>query len=188
MKLKYALPLVQMFVAWILVRWDNALQLAAMHRCEVPGPSSPAFGVLISINAPIAFPRAIWDQHLPYFWSFGMLVAAVGLFWYWVVLNAHALRQRGMVLMFSWRPARLVMDTVLFASGIMIGLWGASGTSDAMRYLALDMHGRGCYGPNLWFQLASIIVACILLSWSFVLVFFFGRDFIHCARGTTRAN
>jgi hypothetical protein len=149
----------------------------------MPGPT-PAFTVLISINAPLALPRSIWDRYLSsYKWSFAILVVAVGLFWYWIRLNAEVWRQQKQVLMFSWRPARSVIDTLLVASGIAFGLLGASGMRDAVRYAHLEMQGTGCFGPYPWFSLVpNVIIACCHLGWAFTLVFFFGRDLIASAR------
>jgi hypothetical protein len=191
MRIKYALPIVQMILASLLMRWDNALQIAAFKArpsCDMPGPT-PAFTALISINAPLALPRVIWDRYLlSYNWSFAILVAAVGLFWYWIGLNAEAWRHQKKVLMFSWRPARSVIDTLLVASGIVFSLLGASNMRDAVRYAHLEMQGRGCFGPNPWFSLLpNVIIACCLLGWAFTLVFFFGRDLVHSARRNSTA-
>jgi hypothetical protein len=90
-----------MALAWVLVQWDSALQnaeLANVHRCDSPGPGSPVFDVLISINTPIALPRALWDRHLSYYWSVAIFVVAVGILWHWVALNVQSWHQRGMVL------------------------------------------------------------------------------------------
>jgi hypothetical protein len=104
MRIKYALPILQMFLTWLLMRWDNALQIAAFEarpRCDMPGPI-PAFTVWISINAPLALPSSIWNRYLSsYNWSFAVLVLAVGLFWYWIGLKAEVWRQEKKVLMFS---------------------------------------------------------------------------------------
>jgi len=182
MRIKYALPIAQMILTSLLMRWDSALQIASWRTCDMPGPT-PAVTVLISINAPLALPFAIWNRYLSYNWSFAILIVAVGLFWYWIGLNAEAWRHRKKVLMFSWRPAQSVTDTLLVASGIVFGLLGASRMLDAMHYAHFQMQGRGCFGPNPWFTLVpDVIIACCLLGWAFTLVFFFGRDLMRSAR------
>lgn len=197
MKIKYALPAAQMVFACVLVAGIQAQWNAFIHTrhgCDSPGPP-PLSDVLIAINAPLAVPRAFWEalpgaflgggHYLPFYWSAGIMVAAVGLFWCWVALNVQAWRQHRMVLMFRWRPARFVIDTLIAVSGLLTGLLGATEMSDAARELRLGWLGNRCFLP-IWVDEASaIIVPCALLCWSFVLVFFYGRDFIYCARGKT---
>jgi len=190
-----------MAVAWLLLLGDNALNNDAfhsLHLCDMPGPSSPLFAVLLAINAPLAVPRALWEAisfalwgsrtHLPYWWSVAVLVAAVGLIWYWAALNLQALRKRGTVLMFSWRPVRFSTDTLLIAVGLVFGLFGASSARGFTSDLQSDLRGLSCYGPVWLYALSDAIMASALFVWSFALVLFFGRDFIHCVRGRTAAR
>lgn len=45
------------------------------------------------------------------------------------------------------------------------------------------LHGIGCWGPNFWISLVpSFAMAILYLAWSVVLIYFFGRDFIHASR------
>lgn len=189
-RIKYALAAAQMVLAWTLIRVDNALALAEIahtHRCDSPGPT-PALEVLLRINAPLVLPRALWEAlgsalwgeypYLSYYWSVGMLIVVVGLLWYWVGLNVQAWRQRRAVLMFSWRPARFVADALFVGAGLVCGL----ATSPVIEFMPRTIQGAGCYGPMWMYWLSSIISAFALLGWSFVLVVFYGRDFIHCTR------
>jgi len=181
MKIRYTLAASQMFLACALLWCDHALQIAASHVCDVPG-SSPALIMLLSINIPLALPRALWEPYLPHFWSQAILISAVGLLWSWIAMNVRAWRTRGGILAFSWRPARFLVDTLLVALGLLCGLGAARGASEAIGYWPLVLHRGGCFGPIWWYALSWSIVALILLGWSFALVFFYGIDFIRCSR------
>ena len=185
MKTKYALPLVQMMLAATLLWWDHTLSRAANRVCDMAGPS-PAFGLLVAINLPVNLPRIVWERYLPYSWSVFIMIAAVGLFWYWIALNVHSWRRRQTVFS-SWpRGAQLVVDVVIVAFGLVWGLYGVGmGYREWPRSFT---HGMGCFGLNLWFTLLPLIMTtCSFLAWSLVLIFFFGRDFIHCALRKTTA-
>jgi len=186
-KTKYALAAAQMALASALVWWDNALQIAqhyGLHLCDSPGPT-PVHPVLLSINAPLvvpqamweALPRAIWGTFLPYYWSVGIMIAAVGLFWYWVGMNVQAWRARRTILMCSWRPARFFFDAVLILSGVICGLFGVGTARAVVLYWPQELH-MGCYTPLWSYTLSSSVVALALLCWCLVLVFFYGRDFV----------
>lgn len=156
--------------------------------CDMPGPS-PASYLLRALNAPLA--HEVWSHplyKLP-IWDNGViaddvvLILAVGLLWYWVARNIRSWRQRRAVLMFSWRPARFSLDAFLVMYGALFGLIGLSGGYEAIRYAPFTSHGGGCFGPRLWTQLLpSIATAGFYLAWAVVLIFFFGRDFIHASR------
>jgi len=193
-KLQYVLPSAQMVLAWTFLHWDHTIPFSG---CDAPGPSPP-FEIFFSINAPLALLRPFWEVSPPAIWggdryllspSWSDLIAipAVGLLWYWVVLNHQALRQRGALRTFKWRPARFVLDGLLIVLGIVLGLMGIDYARQLLRSLEWVMrliHGRGCYGP-FWLELlSSITVGCALLGWCFVLLFGYGRDFIHCAHRT----
>ena len=178
-KLKYALPLAQMVLAFALLWWSNTLDLAAKPNCDMPGPS-PTFEILTSINAPVALARAFWYSHLPYLWDAGTLIVAVGLFWYWVALNIHSWRQRRTPFLFAWRPLRFAGNLLLIAVGV---LWGISCVDEvrSIVHVAPVWSGTGCFGPLVWSMwLPSIVVAGLHLAWSLVLTLFFGRDVFHC--------
>ncbi len=184
MKIKYALPLGQMILTAGLLWWDHSLSRAANRVCDMAGPS-PAFSLLVAINLPVNLPRIIWERYLPYSWSVFTLIAVVGLFWYWIALNVRSWRQRGTVLSW-WRPGRMVVDFVIVAFGLMWGLYGVG--ISYLKWPRSFSPGMGCFGLNLWFTvLPLIMITCSYLAWSLVLIFFFGRDFIHCAFRKTAA-
>lgn len=179
MKSKYALAAAQMVLAGVLLLWDNALQIGQHYGsrlCDAPGPT-PVHPVLLSINAPLAVPQAVWNRYLPSYWSMAIMIAAVGLFWYWVGMNVQAWRTRRMILMCSWRPARFFLDAVLILSGLICGLFGVGNARAIVRYWPQELH-MGCYTPLWSYTLSSSVVACVVLCWCFVLVFFYARDFV----------
>ena len=74
------LPLAQMALALALLWWSDLWLRTAQRTMDMPGPA-PAFTLLVSINAPVAFPRALWSRHRPDPWDDLTLIAAVGLLW-----------------------------------------------------------------------------------------------------------
>lgn len=191
LRLKYALPLAQMLLASALLICSSLWAPAAMRVCDMPG-STPAFGLLASINAPVAVARTFWISHLPgrtitladgriAFFDLvddATLVAAVGVFWYWVVLNIRCWRQWHAIIMFRWFPLRLATDGILMAVGLLSGFAGL--VEGRHIVLASDPRGTGCFGPLVWSNWLSIVIAGFFLSWSIGLIVLFGRDFLHC--------
>jgi hypothetical protein len=178
-----AIVLVQAAVAWTLIWYDHVLQAAAMHRCDVPGASSPAFSILLAINLPLAIPRTIWDRYLPFPWSQTLLIVAVGVLWGWVALNVNAWREHRIAFVPKWDPLRFVVDFLLiflalislFVTGVLLEGVGA--------FSPFDPHSFDCYGADFWSHLMPmVIVACSSFAWCFWLFFFFGRDLLYCVR------
>ena len=169
MKLEYLLPLAQMGVAAALLRWSYLWQKAAMRIMDLPGPA-PAFTLLMSMNAPVFITRSLWGRYLPDLgWENSALIAAIGVFWFWVALNVQSWRARGTVVLFSWAPLRMAADLLLIAMGAYLGWF--------------------CIGPVIGFpatafsQLAwpwLIPTWAFLLFWSLGSVSIFGRDLLHC--------
>jgi hypothetical protein len=171
-KLRYALPAVQMALAAGLIWWSDQWLEAQMRLHHMADPA-PAFTLCICINAPIALPRALWFRHVSTFWDSVVLVLAVGVLWYWVALNIESLRRVGKVLMFRWVPLRLAGDLLLIATGAFSGV-----------RLAPEARRNLMFWPWPW----RLSIGVSLLAWSFGLIFFFGRDFIHCLRGMKPAQ
>ena len=152
-----------------------------MRIMDMPGPA-PAFSLLASINFPVASLRVFWFRYLPGWWDDIVFVAAIGFFWYWVALNVYSWQQKRTVRIFSSIPLRLTVDLLLIAMGTLVGIYAVT---DELRLLAFvhGVHGealRNCF-PNNWPGWAWFIaIAGLHLAWSVVLIFFFGRDFIHC--------
>ena len=178
MKIKYALPVAQMMLATTLLWWDHLLSRVADRACDMAGPT-PAFSLLVAINMPVNLLRVVWYRHVPYPLEDFILIAAVGLFWYWIARNVASWRQRRTLFSSWWRPVQLLVDLAIVAVGLVCCLYGVGKGYDGLRSFT---YGVGCFGPNLWFRfLPLILIGCSYLAWSFVLIFFFGRDFIHCA-------
>lgn len=162
MKIKHALPLIQMMLAATLLWWDHSLSRAAHRVCDMASPG-PAFSLLVAINSPVNLPRIVWERYLPYSWSVFTLIAAVGLFWYCIALNVRSWRRRQTVFS-SWRrAAQLVVDFMIIALGLGWGLYGvARGYEEWPRSFT---HGMGCFGPNLWFTfLPLVMITCSYLT------------------------
>ena len=177
-----------MLLASTLLSWHNALFLHAINQCDSPGPG-PVLPILKSINAPLILPGVLLgaidalllrNYSLPYYWSQGILISAVGVLWYSVAKNLQAWRTRRAVLMLSWRPARFLLDMFLVVIGLYSFLGAAASARE--RITLRSLRGQGCYGPNSIFMLSTSASACVFLGWASVLVFVYGRDFIHCIR------
>jgi hypothetical protein len=171
-KLRFVLPAVQMALAVGLICWSNHRLRAAIRLGHWADPS-PAFTLCVSINAPIALPRALLFRHVSAFSDYVVLVVAVGMLWYWVALNIESLRREGKVLMFRWVPLRLACDLTLIAMAA---------------FVAIAWVPEARPSVTLWPWPWKLSVVGSLLAWSFGLIFFFGRDLILCVRGTKPAQ
>jgi hypothetical protein len=151
----------------------------------MPG-ANPILTALLSLHAPLALPLRISWNYFSGTTSFAIFIPVVGIFWYWVALNLQTWRDNRRVVMFSWRPARWVVDILLVACGLVCGLAGLYKLYVAASYAPSEMHGNGCYGPNPWFSLVpEILTGLFLLAWFIALIYPFGRDFIHSFRRLT---
>jgi hypothetical protein len=182
---KYLLPAFQMALTATVVFSPSAIQPRFSRICDMPGPN-PIYTTLLYAYAPLTPPRLIWSRYVSERTSFVVLIPVVGIFWYWVALNVQSWREKRRVVMFSWRPARWVVDILLVACGLVCGLAGLYKLYAAASYAPSAMHGNGCYGPNPWFSLVpDILTGLFLLAWFIALVYPFGRDFIHSLRRLT---
>lgn len=179
MKLRYVLPLAQMTLAVVLI-WQSQVWFERVrHESDMPGPA-PHFTLLFAINAPVFFPRALWFEHISYYWDNIILVAMIGLLWYWVALNVIAWRTRRAVQMFSWMPLRLGCDAILTFYGLLFGVMCIWDTVTPT--IGLD----GPYGlRNLdldwrWQRSLMATVMVLLLTRCIGLTYLFARDFAHC--------
>jgi hypothetical protein len=161
-KLKYVLPLAQMALAVVLLRWSDLWMRAAIHVNHMPGPA-PAFTLLMSINAPVAVVGALWPWSD--LWERVAFVTAVGAVWYWVALNVESWRRRRTILHFTWVPLRLGADLLAIALGACFGLC----------VVAVSIVPRV---PWPWL----IPVLASLFIWSLGLMTIFGRDLVYCVR------
>jgi hypothetical protein len=171
LKLKYALPVVQMLAAVVLLVWTDRWERALMRIQDMPG-TPPSFTLLIAINAPLAIPRAMVFHYLPGLWDDITLVVLFGAFWYWVALNIETWQQRRRVFMFSWLPLRLLGDLTAVATGIV---WSLILWHDFILWREYDLPR---YPQTGWLWLLPCEGLPIL--WSLALILLFGRDFIHC--------
>ena len=155
-KLRYVFPAAQMALAVGLIWWSDQWFKVQMRLQDMPGPA-PAFRLCISINAPIALPRALIFRHLSASWDYVVLVLAVGILWYWVALNVESWRRNRAVLGFRWIPLRLAVNLLLIAMGAFWGLtfivevrglrlriWIGRARCGSAVFWALCLHGPLC--------------------------------------------
>jgi hypothetical protein len=159
-RLKYALPLAQMALAFALI-WLSRRELAAAH---IHAGRTPAFDLLALINPPAAILRGSWFNYVDYPWSDALFVASIGVFWYLFGLSIDYWRKRKTVLLFTCNPLRVTVDLALIALGPYF-IWVLK------RVDVADM-------PWQWEVPALATVFCWLLGPAFI----FGRDLIHCLR------
>ena len=167
-----------MAIALGLLWWSQVQFEADMRIMDMPGPA-PAFTLLIAINGPAVLPRAFWANYLSTLWDDLALIAAVGLLWYWVALNIDA-----------WRKRRTVGHVLVDA--LAIGRRSAARCRGdvfrvCLRVGAASLESRFAWRarrstPQLPPSEAAVVHSrdALLLAWSLALIYFFGRDFIHC--------
>lgn len=167
LRLKYTLPLVQLCLALVLLRWDMLWWRTVARSMDMPGPS-PASQLLVSINTPLALLEAFVFRHLPARWDLITFVVAIEVFWYWVGMNIVTWREQRAAYLFSWMPLRLLADVTIIGIG---AFWILECCKEIYRYPDQRLFSaRGWLYPLL---LALPIV------WGIVLVSFFGYDCIH---------
>jgi hypothetical protein len=170
LRLYALLPLAQMVIAGGLLWWSNLFR-ALTHLQDMPGPDR-AFILCISINAPVFLLRALWFRHLSGWHDHALLIVVIGLLWFWVALNITSWQSRRAVRMFAWKPLRSAGDLLLTAVGGLLGF------VVVMNFPEVAIRIK--YSQNLTEALWLASEPALFLAWSIVLIFFFGRDFIHC--------
>ena len=157
----------QVCVALGLFKWDALWWRTVARSMDMPGPS-PAFQLLVSINAPLALPRAFVFRHLPGLWDPVTFTVAIGLFWYWVGMNFVSWRERRAAYLFSWRPLRLLADVLAIGVGLFwIGVcWNEIRHPNERLFSVQDW---------LWYAL----LLGLPFLWGILLISFFGYDCIH---------
>ena len=183
MKLKYVLPLAQMALAVWLLWWTIASERAAMRHSDMPG-TPLVFAFLVSINAPLALPRVFVFMHLPGWWEYITFIAAIGLLWYWVALNIHSWKRERSLFTFSWSPLRLTVDIVAISLG---GILAYINWNEIHHYMPIFSNWSWLVPSTrlslAWSGFWFIPSTVLYLGWSVVLIYFFGRDFLHCFLG-----
>ncbi len=182
-KLKYALPTVQMALVFVLLKMSDDWMMNAMrHGADMPGPG-PSSSLLLSINLPLALVGAFFFHSVPPFWDRIAYAIVVGLFWYWVALNIRSWKTAKALVMFRCKPLRATTDLVLIGIGLLVAMlvWSESHFfvaifADGIRNPSATL--ASSYTTSLW--LWSVPTVGIYVAWIPVLIFFLGRDFIHC--------
>ncbi len=86
--------------------------MAAMRH---PPRNTGPFTLLVFINPPAAMARSLWLKCVDNPWDEILLVASIGVLWYWVGLNVNSWQKRRTLLMFTSVPLRVVTDLALMA-------------------------------------------------------------------------
>lgn len=171
---KYALPLFQMALAGTLLRVNSSWN-AATRMDDMPG-MHPGFLLLLSINLPVALPfKSIYGTALP-LWAQLVLIAEIGIFWYWIASRINSWRQRGAPLFFAYVPLRLTVDVLLIACGSYLA-WGIAEYAISIPAVILSPTHLGPYFFPVW---------AALLTWSIGLALACCYDLVQCIRGDGR--
>lgn len=166
-KLKYALPLVQMVVAWAVMDWTWLFHYFAFNNW---GPTPPMwFVAMIDFPASEILLLALrWsDLGRLGLWLF---IALVGVLWYWVLRNVEEWRETGRLWLHDRRAARVAEDIALIAFGCI-----SLAVAQMDFHLQIVLEGPRAAG-RLWPWAAGAVLCN--LGWFVGLVFFFGRDMV----------
>jgi hypothetical protein len=169
-RLKYVVPFGQMALAVVLLRliflWG-----AATRMDDMPG-EHPAFLLLLYLHLPLMLVlRRLVFGSLP---ELAALVAAIGVFWYWVVLLVHRYRERGTLFPAGWMALRIVADAVLIAMPMCLGWLFIDDLRDYPNIYVLQ---RSLVG---WLWIIPTYGS--LLVWILGPIFVFGNDLVRCFR------
>lgn len=163
--LKYAVPLVQMGLAAVLMRCHGVWQMATRDM-DMPGPS-PSFRLLASIDWPLLCIPVPW--RMPLLWYSAVSVAITGVFWYWVAVNVSRFQHRQRLIVFRSVPLGVAGDLFLILVGACFGLAVASGI---VRGPLFDYPRLG--SRWLWF----VPTMSVQVAWFLVLIAVFGRELV----------
>jgi hypothetical protein len=120
-RLRYVLPVPQMFLAWILMlRSDIWFQHYFAIGKQPAIPTSLPWSLMCAINWPAAIAYIfVWRSRLGHFLSEyvqrAILIALIGILWFWLGRYIDACWKRRTVASFPWRPARFVLDVLVTA-------------------------------------------------------------------------
>jgi hypothetical protein len=176
-KLKYALPLVQMLVAWAVLDWTWLFRYFAFNNW---GPTPPIWFVMMMSfpSSEVVLLAMRWSEpdRLNLWLFMWLFIALVGVLWYWVLRNVEAFRETGR----PWlhlRPAlRVAEDVALIALGFF-------SLFVALTDFHLDFVLEGPRVAGRFWPWAFGAVLCNM-GWFVGLVFFFGRDLVQTLRSS----
>jgi hypothetical protein len=175
LKLRYVLPMVQIFVGIALCYWFDRwfYELKGVSFSGVHGPS-PGFALLASLNAPVLLVWVLCFRHLSWFWDCWVLISLGALWWYWVGLNVEYWRREKRAFLFLWTPLHIGADLVLIADG---AYWAF-----------VLIYRRNVIDLGLFSSWSWIAYLGPFIFWAVVLVVFFGRDLIQSIRGLSQTR
>jgi hypothetical protein len=159
-----------MVLAVVLLRliflWDVATRMDDMAG------KHPAFLLLLCLHLPLMLVlKPLLFGSLP---ELAVLVAAIGVFWYLVVLLVHRYSERGTIFPAEWMALRIVADVVLIAMPTCLGWLFIEDIKDYPNIYAL----RHSLVGWSWF----IPTYASLLMWILGPIFVFGNDLVRCFR------
>ena len=170
-KLKYALPVVQMLVAWAVLDWDWLFCYFAFNSW---GDTPPMWFVMMMDFPASEVGLLVWRWSIYSRLNLWLYIALVGALWYWVLRNVEAWRETGR----PWlhlRPAlRIAEDLALIALGFF-------SLFVALTDFHLDFALEGPRAAGRFWPWTVGAVLCNL-GWFVGLVYFFGRDLIQTLR------
>ena len=179
-RLRYVLPIPQMFLAWILMwRSDIWFQhyFSVPQQCGNVGPSPP-WSILCAINWPAAIAYIfVWRSRLGHFLSENVqraiFIALIGILWFWFGRYIEFSWKRGTVVSFSWRPARIVFDLLVTAMAATIA---------KIQLQSVYESWKGGY-----FQ-QTFASSNIVEVWAITILIFFARDAVLCVMEWRKAS
>ena len=172
-RLKYALPAVQMAFAIVCLRLTYLFDLATRED-DMPG-KHPAFHILIFLNFPLmlVLKKLMFGGLL----QLSVLVIAIGGFWYWIALLLNKYGRRRSLFPLEWGMGRMVADLVVISLSALLG------GSLVKSYLDYP----DSLVPTLSFRYPwSIPVLLSFLPWTMGPIWVFSNDLIRCLRRTHR--
>ncbi len=174
LRLKYALPLVQMGLAVVFLRLEFVNELT--WRMADSRGFHPAFILLLCLSFPVTLPlKLTLYGYLPTLWFDAIVVAAIGAFWYWAALQMHSYHERRTLLPFSSVPLQITADLLLIAIGACLGWLLLRQVREYPNYFSPFKITLSPFNLG-WLWLIPIWAS--LRIWSLGPVFVFGQDLI----------
>jgi hypothetical protein len=165
-RLRTALPILQMTLASALLWCDYLWQQSMLHRVHGSFGTLPTFKVLIGMNAPAGLLRALWFRHLPTPWDDILLIPIIGALWYWMALNIECWRNQRSVCVFHSLPLRLITDVSLVGIGALLS------------FVILDEFRHDALFSAWDIFLFGVSYGIFFIAWAGFLIVFFGRDLV----------
>jgi hypothetical protein len=172
-KPKYALPLVQMALAWAVMDWMWLYHVLAFNSW---GSTPPMWFVMMMDFPASEVGLLVWRWSVFGRLNLWLFIALVGVLWYWVLRNIEAWRETGSLWLHASPAARIAEDLALIALGFF-SLFVAL-TDFHLKFVLDGPRAAGRFWP--W----SVAAVLCNLGWFVGLVYFFGRDLLQTLRSS----